>query len=141
MQRPKQIFLIDDDEDEHLIFENTLSAISRDIDCYHAHNGFEAIRMLGTTLPLPDYIFLDLSMPLMDGKECLTEIKKRYDIPVVVYSASNKQEDIEDSKNLGAEWFLVKPRHMQTAKLAVELILTGEGIPGNALHNVGIYKF
>jgi CheY-like chemotaxis protein len=141
MQRPTQIFLIDDDEDEHMIFENMLSSISRDVDCYYAHNGFEAIRMLASTSDLPDYIFLDLSMPLMDGKECLSELKKLYDIPVIVYSASSNHADIEDSKKLGAEWFLVKPRHLQTAKLAIELILAGEGMPGPALHNIGIYRF
>ncbi len=60
----------------------------------------------------PDIILLDLSLPKMDGRELLHEIKSdRYlkNIPVVILSMSDADRDIISTYQLGANCYVVKP--------------------------------
>jgi len=142
MQTPLQVFLIDDDEDEHFIFERALNEIDKHIDYYHAYGGEDALRMLATTERLPDYIFLDLNMPCMDGKQCLWELKNLYDITVIIYTTSDSPKDIEDAKHIGAEWFLVKPNSLTQLKKSIEFILYDAVLPKYSFpKETGIHKF
>src|SRR6186713_1099195 len=106
-------FLADDDEDDRMLFSEALMEINPSIKCIMAKNGEEALFLLSNGLfELPDYIFLDLNMPVMNGLKCLAEIKKSAqlkNIPVVVYSTSSKKEYEEESKKLGAMNFFIKP--------------------------------
>jgi CheY-like chemotaxis protein len=67
----------------------------------------------GKTLvsPKPDLILLDLNMPRKDGRETLKEIKSnpafRY-IPVVVFTTSTAEEDVEQCYEMGANSFISK---------------------------------
>ena len=104
--------LVDDDEDDKEIFFLALRDVNPSIKCHVASDGLEALSMLDDPSAVPDYIFLDLNMPLMSGKECLVEIKKRphlKHIPVIIFSTSASQKDIQDSLELGAASFITKP--------------------------------
>ena len=62
--------------------------------------------------PRPGVILLDLSMPRMDGREALAEIKADQSlrhIPVVVLTTSKDEEDIVRSYDLGVNSFITKP--------------------------------
>ena len=62
--------------------------------------------------PLPDFIFMDLNMPMMNGFDCLAYLKNqnRYrDIPVIIYTTSKNQNDISRTQQLGAKWYMSKP--------------------------------
>jgi CheY-like chemotaxis protein len=113
IKKPPLFFLADDDEDDRMLFYEALMEINPAIKCVMAKNGKEALLLLQNDLfELPDYIFLDLNMPLMNGLKCLGEIKKTTPlkhIPVVVYSTSAEKELNEESKKLGAMDFFVKP--------------------------------
>ena len=63
-------------------------------------------------IPVPDFIFLDLNMPRLNGKECLIEIKKlpKYSkVPLIIYTTSSNQKDKQEIMQLGAHYFLTKP--------------------------------
>lgn len=110
--RGRLCLLIDDDEDDKEIFCIALNEVDPGITCQTAMDGIEALNMLRDPSFVPDYIFLDLNMPLMSGKECLVEIKKRphlRDIPVIIFSTSASQKDIQDTRDLGAASFITKP--------------------------------
>ena len=62
--------------------------------------------------PRPDLILLDLEMPKMDGRQVLSEVKSDFelrDIPVVVLTASEAEDDKVRSELLLVESYLVKP--------------------------------
>ncbi len=62
--------------------------------------------------PRPGLILLDLNMPLKDGREALREMKADAElrqIPVVVLTTSQTEEDIFRSYDLGANSFISKP--------------------------------
>jgi CheY-like chemotaxis protein len=113
MEKSVTCFLIDDDEDDREIFAIAMEQAYNDYQCVVAINGNEALQKLRAEPSfIPDFIFLDLNMPMMGGKECLVEIKKiprLNKVPVIIYSTSSHQKDIEDTKQLGAAHFLIKP--------------------------------
>lgn len=109
--------LVDDDDDDKEIFCLALAEVDPSIECHIASDGIEALEMLKDTSFTPDFIFLDLNMPLMSGKECLVEIKKRRHLEntaVIIFSTSASQKDIEDTAALGASSFITKPPLMST---------------------------
>jgi CheY-like chemotaxis protein len=116
MKKRGVCLLIDDDLDDQEIFTLALERVNNELTCIHATSGMEAIQRLNDeALPVPDYIFLDLNMPKMNGKECLKEIKTFQHlnhIPVVIYSTSSLKHDVSETKSLGACDFITKPFSM-----------------------------
>jgi CheY-like chemotaxis protein len=99
------ILVVDDDADcresLQLVLEDAGYAV------VVAADGCEALQALETG-PRPAAILLDLMMPVMDGRECLAEIKRRpavAAIPVIIVSAWGKQAQGVDA----AQGFLDKP--------------------------------
>jgi DNA-binding response OmpR family regulator len=106
-------FLIDDDLDDQEIFCMALDEQNHTIKRVIASNGEEGIMKLNLDPQNPpDYIFLDLNMPRMNGIECLREIKKLAHLQktkVIMYSTTDAEEVRELTKELGADDFIVKP--------------------------------
>jgi CheY-like chemotaxis protein len=74
---------------------------------YHRGNYADLIQA-----PRPGLILLDLNMPRKDGREALKEIKADPDlrqIPVIILTTSNAEEDICKTYDLGANSFIIKP--------------------------------
>jgi CheY-like chemotaxis protein len=112
MRKNYTVFLVDDDADDQEIFALALAEVDHSISCVTARDGMEALDKLNESDFRPDYIFLDLNMPRMNGKQCLKRIKDQASlsqIPVVIYSTSSEDRDIEESKALGAAAFITKP--------------------------------
>ena len=62
--------------------------------------------------PKPGLILLDLNMPRKDGREALAEIKsdpRLRQIPIVVLTTSQAEEDVFRTYNLGVNSFVTKP--------------------------------
>ncbi len=65
----------------------------------------------------PDMIFLDINMPKKNGLEVLEEIKrdpKFKGLPVVMWTSSGREEDINRSYDRGACGYIVKPMTYQS---------------------------
>jgi DNA-binding response OmpR family regulator len=65
---------------------------------------------------VPDYIFLDINMPMMDGKQCLKALKSMPEfeaVSVIMYSTSTDTREIKECYKLGAEDFLIKPHSFE----------------------------
>ena len=92
MQKKPTCLLIDNDVDDQEIFSMALGEIDSTISCLMADDGLSAIEKL-TTNPgyTLSYIFIDMNMPLMDGKQCLQEIRKipaYAEVPIYIYSTA-----------------------------------------------------
>ncbi len=107
------IFIVDDDEDDRKLFIESAGEVSKNIKCFTASDGQEALMFLKDERNrLPDFIFLDLRMPRISGKQCLEEIKrdKRIKhIPVYIYTTSMDNRDSLELKKNGAVDFICKP--------------------------------
>ena len=125
MKKPLSILIIDDDDDDKQMFCEVLSEIDRDISCISSANGQDALQLLRQKITPPDFIFLDLNMPRMSGKQCLVHIKQieiLASVPIIIYSTSKLVEDREETMRLGADYFLTKPSSMQHLKKELQYI-------------------
>jgi CheY-like chemotaxis protein len=107
------ILLIDDDEDDRKLFCEAACEVDPTITCMVAVSGDDALLYLNNKdNPLPGFIFLDLRMPGLSGRQCLAEIKKDarlVPVPVIVYTTSTDVKESVELKQLGAVHFMSKP--------------------------------
>ena len=124
----KTVFIVDDDIDDREFFREALHEIDGSITCVCAGSGNEAIELLNQPhRVLPDYIFMDLNMPRLNGKQCLILIKKMErlrDVPVIIFSTTRQFHEAEETKKLGAALFLTKPSSFTELKNNLSLILS-----------------
>jgi len=81
-----------------------------------AEDGEQAVKRLTAVAegpnPLPDLILLDLNLPRLHGKEVIRHFKQSEalrKIPIVVFTTSSSETDIQESYRLGASSYHVKP--------------------------------
>jgi CheY-like chemotaxis protein len=107
-----RLLVIDDDEDDLEIFEAAVNELEEPVSCELRNNAATAFEELKGGSLVPDVIFLDLNMPVMNGRQFLVAIKQLdelKDIPVIIFSTSSHSETIEDTRSLGASGFVTKP--------------------------------
>ena len=110
MKKLKSILLVEDDEDDQFFFIEAMSKIENATLYAIAKNGKEALNCLENSSTLPDIIFMDINMQIMNGIECLTLIMKNpliCTIPVVMLTTSSAQKEL--AHTLGAKAYIKKP--------------------------------
>lgn len=121
------LFLVDDDVDDIVLFQEVITEVNPDISFESASNGQELLEKLKVPgASLPDLIFLDLNMPRMDGKECLFHLKsdeRLKTIPVIMYTTSSQSRDIEETMQRGAICFITKPSNIADLKNILSVIV------------------
>jgi CheY-like chemotaxis protein len=104
------VLIADDDKDDTDIFCEALKSVDPSIVCIVSHNGEEALSMLRSGL-LPDFLFLDINMPRMTGKEVLRNIRSEKSfssVRVIMHSTTFNPSEIDEYKKIGCDQFLVK---------------------------------
>lgn len=120
------ILYADDDVDDCELVVEALEKIDPGINCVMANDGLQALQMLNEEENLPDYIFLDVNMPVMNGKSCLIELKKDdrlKEIPVVIYSTTQDKEEIKELYAIGAREYLKKPNSFNDLCLSLKAVI------------------
>ncbi len=128
--KQKLFLLADDDADDAEMFCEALAQIDEAIVCRCAENGRELLAQLNELGSLPDLIFLDINMPVMNGRECLQQLKSndRYrHIPVFIYSTSSHQKEMDTARESGALCFLTKPTGFAELKEILAMIVANLG--------------
>lgn len=111
MKSTKECLLIEDDVDDQEIFRMAVDRLPFGVQCTIASSGEDALETLRAGYK-PDVIFIDINMPLMDGMECLEQIRK---IPALqatrlcLYSTSEESHIIGEHPLTNADDFIVKP--------------------------------
>lgn len=107
----KNIWFADDDPDDAVFFEDALKEIKWNASLNVITSGEVLVRSFQNLQP-PDLLFLDIHMPVMDGRKCLRFIRNTLqlkDLPIIVYSSSASPRDMLASYKLGANLFVKKP--------------------------------
>lgn len=127
------LVIVDDDPDDRELFIEAVSELGNDLECIEFPGGLEILsRLKGDKGFRPDYIFLDMNMPLMNGKECLVELRKLKELDsaqIIIYTTSQRQDDVKIMLELGANAFLIKPSVFSHLRTAIKYILSGEKDP------------
>ncbi len=133
MGQNQTIFLIDDDTDDQEIFSIALNKADENVNCIFANDGIHALEKInGDESLIPNFIFIDMNMPRMNGQQCLMEIKKipRLEhVPIFMFSTSVDPTKIEEHKRLGASDFIVKPSNIDTLTYILSGILKARTLP------------
>ncbi|MCF6131986.1 response regulator [Flavobacterium wongokense] len=110
------IFYADDDEDDLMLFNEAIEKISTDSEStihLHLHkNGESLIENIKKNKQAQGFVFMDINMPFKSGFQLLEEIRKNpetKEFPVIMYSTSSNQDNIDKSQDLGANYYVVKP--------------------------------
>ena len=106
------VLYAEDDPEDIEVFCEAIRAIDSKIVCQTVTDGINLFAFLENTIVLPDLIFLDMNMPLMNGRDCLIRLKNSKDyqsIPVVMYTTSTRAVDRDELKRLGASDYFIKP--------------------------------
>ena len=107
-QSIRRLLIVDDVESNRHILRKIVDFMGFDVK--EAVNGLEALQLFEKWLP--DLIFLDLRMPVMDGWEVIRRIKKLPhgdDVIIIVVTASAFEEEKQGILNLGADEYIRKP--------------------------------
>jgi signal transduction histidine kinase/CheY-like chemotaxis protein len=126
--RALRVLAAEDNKTNRLVFSKMLKSL--DIELEFATNGIEAVTLFETMQP--DIIFMDISMPEMDGKEATARIRALEEargghVPIVAMTAHAMSGDEADILAAGLDHYLTKP--LSKAKLIAHIeAVSGEGI-------------
>lgn len=127
----KKVLVVDDEKPIADIVKFNLNKEGFDVYC--AYDGDEALELVEEVQP--DLILLDIMLPGRDGIEVCREVRKKYDMPIIMVTAKDSEIDKVLGLELGADDYVTKPfsnreliarvkanlrRHSQTSSQAAE---------------------
>jgi two-component system response regulator len=120
-----RILLVEDNFEDAAVTKRVLMHNKLNRGLTIATSGKDAIAALQnkSKTDLPQLILLDINLPDISGIDLLKRIKKDeelQDIPVVILTGSNEDQDIQKSYDLGAGSYLVKPISNSALMLVIE---------------------
>lgn len=103
----KRILIVDDSPMIRGLLTKILEKHGYEV-CGQAKNGREGVELYAELLP--DLVFMDITMPIMDGLQAAEEIKNQYpDSKIIMLSAMGDKEVKDQAMELGIDVFLKKP--------------------------------
>jgi len=116
------ILIAEDDADDRFLLQAAFDENDFKDKLHFVDNGVEVLEYLqsivdaGDLSRLPKFMLLDLNMPKKDGREVLKEIKQHPElknIPVVIFSTTNNEQEMRRCYELGANSYITKPNSFE----------------------------
>lgn len=110
MKSSKLLYYLDDDTDDIEFFKEAAANLNQELLTFM--NGNDLLYNLKYGDKRPDIIFLDVHMPILNGEEILSILKKSddyKDIPVVMISGAFPKKLVRDYLKVGADYLMKKP--------------------------------
>ena len=101
----KKILVVDDEKPIADILQFNLKKEGFEVHC--AYDGNDAIKLVEELQP--DLILLDIMLPQQDGMEVCREVRKKYDMPIIMLTAKDSEIDKVLGLELGADDYVTKP--------------------------------
>ncbi len=105
MKLKDKVLIIEDEQNISNFISTVLTA--NDFDVLVANNGAQALSVI--TSHCPDLIILDLGLPDMDGGNILREVRSWSNLPIIVVSARDQDNEKASALDNGADDYLTKP--------------------------------
>ncbi|TWT25986.1 response regulator transcription factor [Planomicrobium sp. CPCC 101110] len=115
----RKVLLVDDEQ--RMLDLVALYLKPHQYKCQKALGPFEALAYLEKEQF--DLVLLDVMMPEMDGWELCGEIRKFSDVPIIMLTARQQQEDIIKGLKIGADDYITKPFHEGELLARMEALL------------------
>lgn len=101
----KIILVVDDEKPIADILQFNLTKEGFEVHC--AYDGNEALEMVEEIKP--ELILLDIMLPQRDGMEVCREVRKKYEMPIIMLTAKDSEIDKVLGLELGADDYVTKP--------------------------------
>ncbi|WP_338779152.1 response regulator YycF [Metabacillus sp. FJAT-52054] len=101
----RRILVVDDEKPIADILEFNLKKEGYDVHC--SYDGNDALQQVEEFQP--DLILLDIMLPSRDGMEVCREVRKKYDMPIIMLTAKDSEIDKVLGLELGADDYVTKP--------------------------------
>jgi len=127
MGRSPTILFAEDDPDDFVFVRRAFEKSAIKYNLVHVSNGQQAVNYLHgdgpyhdrVQYPIPDLLLLDLKMPMKDGFEVLASLREQplgKELPIVIFTGSNQDCDVQIARAMGAADIQIKP--LETDALA-----------------------
>mgnify|MGYP003292894318 CR=1 FL=1 len=114
-----KVLIVDDDPMVAMINGQYVQKKEHFTVCGTCKNGQEALNYLEANKA--DLVILDVYMPIMDGVETLKQIReKKFDVEVIMVTAANDTNTLENTMHLGVIDYLIKPFAFERFQVALE---------------------
>lgn len=128
-----KVLLIDDEQ--RMLDLLSLYLTPHQYQCTKAQGPREALRYLETQAF--DIVLLDIMMPEMSGFELCAKIRSFSDVPIIMLTAREQQEDIVKGLKLGADDYITKPFNEEELLARIEALLRRQA-PKNIIEVGGL---
>src|SRR4029079_10208775 len=131
--KPQVVLSVDDNDVDGALLERAFKRTSIPARLFRVSEGPQALAYLSgdgiyrdrDNYPLPDLVLLDLAMPKMSGVEVLKWIREQPNVKrtkVLIFTSSEKPEDVNAANQIGADGYLLKPTKFDDLKNLVKQI-------------------
>jgi CheY-like chemotaxis protein len=110
-ERTLHLLHVDDDENDRFFVVRAARGAGVPINVQNAPSGHDALAMLRSGAARADMLLLDIKMPGMSGFEFIEALQREEmaTLPIVVYSTSEQESDIQRARKMGVHAYCVKP--------------------------------
>jgi DNA-binding response OmpR family regulator len=122
MRKPTEVLFVEDSPGDALLTGQILAEAMLPVRLRIARDGVQALTLLADRSFEPVLVILDLNLPNLSGFEVLQR-NPRKEIPVVIFSASMNQADMDRALGLGAASYSHKPMDLEAYRDAVLAII------------------
>lgn len=128
MHTKDPIIIVDDDMDDHFIFQEVATRLGLRNQLVFFRNGTEVLPYLRTTTDKPFIIFCDLNMPQMNGLELRRQINneenlRKKSIPFVFFTTGASAHQVREAYDLTVQGFFIKEATFTETEKTFKLIL------------------
>lgn len=115
--RAAEVLLVEDNLYDVILLREGFSRAKFLVNLHHVENGADCLAFLRkkgryAEVPTPDFILLDINLPLVDGREVMREVMaddSLRHLPVVALTTSENDASVEEMRQLGCPFHMVKP--------------------------------
>jgi CheY-like chemotaxis protein len=128
MNTYEPIIIVDDDTDDHFIFQEISRSLNLNNELIYFRDGIEVLSYLRTTSQKPFIIFCDMNMPNMNGLQLRRQINeeeylRKKSIPFVFFTTAASKQQIEEAYDLTVQGFFLKESSFIETEKTFKLIL------------------
>jgi len=116
-----KILVVDDEQEFIKILTVAFQVYRPGYTLIAAHTGTEALAK--AEAEGPDLVVLDVMMPDIDGFEVCRRLRARADIPIILLTAKDREEDVVQGFELGADDYITKPFSYRTLMARIDALL------------------
>lgn len=117
--------------DDHALFRRGIISLLTEMEDFEvvgeAANGQEALGVIAACQP--DLVLMDINMPVMNGVECLRNLRKTAPKqPVLMLTISQHDDDLIGAIVAGANGYLLKNTDPDTLKTTIQQVMSGNAV-------------